>query len=68
MYSKWGNIGGLMTAIQKNNPNILLIYPEIPDTFRTLFKRPTAVPLAVTLSIYGYHFRRVCELRVVDSM
>lgn len=36
--------------------------------FWTLFKRPSAMPLAVTLSIYGYHFRRVCELRVVDSM
>lgn len=57
-----------MTAIQKNTPNILFIYPEIPDTFRTLFKRPAAMPPAVTLSIYGYHFRRVCELRVVDSM
>jgi len=36
--------------------------------FWTLFKRPAAMPLAVTLAIYGYHFRRVCELRVVDSM
>ncbi|MGM0610640.1 MAG: B12-binding domain-containing radical SAM protein [Thermodesulfobacteriota bacterium] len=36
--------------------------------FWTLFKQPTAMPLAVTLAIYGYHFRRVCELRVVDRM
>ncbi|HDQ40617.1 MAG TPA: DUF4070 domain-containing protein [Desulfonatronum sp.] len=33
--------------------------------FWTLFRRPKALPLAVTLAIYGYHFRRVCELRVL---
>lgn len=33
--------------------------------FWTLFRRPRALPLAVTLAIYGYHFRRVCELRVL---
>jgi radical SAM superfamily enzyme YgiQ (UPF0313 family) len=26
----------------------------------TAFRRPTLVPLAVTLSIYGYHFRKTC--------
>jgi radical SAM superfamily enzyme YgiQ (UPF0313 family) len=31
----------------------------------TLFKRPRLLPLAVTLSIYGHHFRRVSELHVV---
>jgi hypothetical protein len=35
--------------------------------FWTLFKRPRAMPLAVTLAIYGYHFRRVCELRVLSQ-
>jgi len=30
----------------------------------TLFTRPRAFPLAITLAIYGYHFRRICELRV----
>lgn len=28
----------------------------------TFFRRPSLVPLAVTLSIYGHHFRRTCEL------
>lgn len=31
----------------------------------TLFYRPKLFPLAVTLAIYGYHFRQVCELHVV---
>jgi hypothetical protein len=31
----------------------------------TIFRRPRAFPLAVTLSIYGHHFRRVCELHVL---
>jgi len=31
----------------------------------TLLRRPRLFPLAVTLSIYGYHFRRVCELHVL---
>lgn len=30
----------------------------------TLFRRPKLFPLAITLSIYGYHFRRVCELHL----
>jgi radical SAM superfamily enzyme YgiQ (UPF0313 family) len=30
----------------------------------TLFRRPKLFPLAITLSIYGYHFRQVCELHV----
>lgn len=32
--------------------------------FWTLFRRPELVPLAITFSIYGYHFRKVCELHV----
>ncbi|MEO0129875.1 MAG: B12-binding domain-containing radical SAM protein [candidate division WOR-3 bacterium] len=31
--------------------------------FWTLVKRPTLFPTAVTISIQGYHFRRVCENR-----
>ncbi len=30
----------------------------------TTFRRPKLFPLAVTLAIYGYHFRRVCELHL----
>ncbi len=30
----------------------------------TSFRRPALLPLAVTLAITGYHFRRVCELHV----
>jgi len=28
--------------------------------FWTAFRRPSLVPLAVTLSIYGHHFRKTC--------
>jgi hypothetical protein len=31
----------------------------------TLVRRPRLLPLAVTLAIYGYHFRRVCELHIL---
>jgi radical SAM superfamily enzyme YgiQ (UPF0313 family) len=31
----------------------------------TLFSRPRLLPQAVTLAIYGYHFRRVAELHVL---
>jgi radical SAM superfamily enzyme YgiQ (UPF0313 family) len=33
--------------------------------FWTLFRRPGLLPLAVTLAIYGHHFRKVCELHVL---
>jgi radical SAM superfamily enzyme YgiQ (UPF0313 family) len=29
--------------------------------FWTLFRRPRLFPQAVTLAIYGYHFRKICE-------
>jgi radical SAM superfamily enzyme YgiQ (UPF0313 family) len=32
--------------------------------FWTLFRRPKLFPLAIELSIYGHHFRKVCELHV----
>jgi radical SAM superfamily enzyme YgiQ (UPF0313 family) len=31
----------------------------------TLFRRPELFPLAITLAIYGHHFRKICELHVV---
>jgi len=33
--------------------------------FWTLGHNPRLFPLAITLAIYGYHFRKVCELRVL---
>ena len=30
----------------------------------TLFRRPRLFPTAITLAIYGYHFRKTCEMRV----
>jgi radical SAM superfamily enzyme YgiQ (UPF0313 family) len=30
----------------------------------TLFRRPDLFPLAITLAIYGYHFRQVCDLHI----
>jgi hypothetical protein len=32
--------------------------------FWTLFRRPRLFPLAITLAIYGFHFRQVVELHV----
>jgi radical SAM superfamily enzyme YgiQ (UPF0313 family) len=32
--------------------------------FWTLFHHPQLFPLAITFTIYGYHFRRVCELHI----
>jgi radical SAM superfamily enzyme YgiQ (UPF0313 family) len=31
----------------------------------TLARRPRLFPLAVTLAIYGYHYRRICELYIL---
>ena len=31
----------------------------------TLICKPKLMPLAVTLSIYGYHYRRICELHIL---
>jgi len=31
----------------------------------TLFRHPQLFPLAITLAIYGHHFRKVCELHVL---
>jgi radical SAM superfamily enzyme YgiQ (UPF0313 family) len=28
----------------------------------TLFRRPRLLPLAITLAVYGFHFRKICEL------
>jgi len=33
--------------------------------FWTAFRRPRLLPLAVTLAIYGHHFRRVCQLHIL---
>ena len=30
----------------------------------TMARRPRLLPLAVTLAIYGYHYRRICELHI----
>lgn len=32
--------------------------------FCTLFRRPRLLPKAITLAIYGYHFRKICDLHV----
>jgi hypothetical protein len=31
----------------------------------TLFKRPGLLPLAITLAVYGYHFRKVSTSHIV---
>ncbi|MGV7229745.1 MAG: B12-binding domain-containing radical SAM protein [Nitrospirales bacterium] len=34
--------------------------------FWTLFRRPQLFPLTVTLAIYGYHFRKICQLKIAQ--
>jgi radical SAM superfamily enzyme YgiQ (UPF0313 family) len=31
----------------------------------TMARRPRLLPLAVTLAIYGYHYRKICELHIL---
>ena len=31
----------------------------------TLVRKPRLLPLAVTLAIYGYHFRKICEIHIL---
>lgn len=31
----------------------------------TMVRRPRLLPLAVTLAIYGYHYRKICELHIL---
>jgi hypothetical protein len=31
----------------------------------TLFHKPRLLPLAITFAIYGYHFRRICEIHLL---
>jgi radical SAM superfamily enzyme YgiQ (UPF0313 family) len=33
--------------------------------FWTLLRRPRLFPLAISLAIYGYHFRKICELHIL---
>jgi len=33
--------------------------------FWTLFRRPKMLPLTITLAIYGYHFRKICESEIM---
>jgi radical SAM superfamily enzyme YgiQ (UPF0313 family) len=33
----------------------------------TLLRKPRLVPLAVTFAIYGYHYRRICELYIIRA-
>ncbi len=31
----------------------------------TRFRRPELLPLAITLAVYGYHFRKICKLHIL---
>jgi len=31
----------------------------------TLLRNPRLLPLAITLAIYGHHFRRICEIHIL---
>ena len=30
----------------------------------TLFRRPNMLPVTITIAIHGYHFRKICELKI----
>ena len=32
----------------------------------TLFRRPQFITLAITLAIYGHHFRKICKMKIVQ--
>lgn len=32
----------------------------------TVIRKPRQLPLAITLSIYGHHFRKICEINIFD--
>jgi hypothetical protein len=32
----------------------------------TLTRKPRLMPLAITLAIYGYHYRRICEIYIFE--
>jgi len=34
--------------------------------FWTLFRRPKMLPLAITIAIYGHHFRKICKLNIAQ--
>jgi hypothetical protein len=38
--------------------------PNRARFFWTIFRRPKLFPLAVAMTIYGFHFRQVVELHV----
>ena len=31
----------------------------------TLIRKPKQLPLAITLAIYGHHFRKICEMHIL---
>jgi radical SAM superfamily enzyme YgiQ (UPF0313 family) len=33
----------------------------------TLIRKPGLIPVAITLSIYGYHYRKICELYILED-
>jgi radical SAM superfamily enzyme YgiQ (UPF0313 family) len=33
--------------------------------FWTLFRKPRLFPLAITLAIYGHHYRKICEIYII---
>ena len=36
--------------------------------FWTIFHRPIHLPMAITLAIYGFHFRKICELHAFGKL
>ncbi|MBF0413833.1 MAG: B12-binding domain-containing radical SAM protein [Desulfamplus sp.] len=35
--------------------------------FWTMIRKPGLMPVAITLSIYGYHYRKICELYILED-
>jgi hypothetical protein len=36
--------------------------------FWTIFHHPGHLPMAITLAIYGFHFRKICELHAFGQL
>ena len=62
---QWQEIAALISSIFKIGIKSKERWQYWKLFFWTLFKCPEKFPLAITFTIYGYHFRKVNELHVV---
>jgi radical SAM superfamily enzyme YgiQ (UPF0313 family) len=62
------NLAPYLLALLRSNVRLGIFGKERIQYWKlllwTTFHRPRLFPLAVTLAIYGYHFRKICELHL----